>query len=82
LSSDIVELRRTRAVGPYRPITYVSCPIPDTPLFATPAGKTCYASVWETDAQFIDRVVSSKVAGRVFVGGLPPMPGTNIRMPI
>jgi hypothetical protein len=45
-------------------------------------GKYFRAVAWESDAQFIDRVVSDRMAGTAFVGGLPRLPGTNTRFPL
>jgi hypothetical protein len=82
LLGDLAQWRYVRALGPQRPTVRITGGIPGTPLFATLAGKTYRATAWETDSEFVDRVASEPVSGTLYVGGLPPMPGTNVLMPL
>jgi hypothetical protein len=82
LRNDLAELRQRRAVGHHRPVIIIHGGLPGPILHATAGGKTFRATAWETDPQFIDRVVSDRTPGVAFVGGLPPLPGTDVKMPI
>jgi hypothetical protein len=81
LSSDVAELRRSRAVGPHRPVVMIYGGLPGPILFARVADKLFRATAWESDAQFVDRVVSDRTAGTAFIGGLPPF-WPDTKMPI
>jgi hypothetical protein len=81
LLDDLHTWRRVRAIGPQRPIIRIKGGLPGTSLFATLKGRVYKATVWESDAEFVTRVASEGIPGTLFVGGLPPMPGTNVIMP-
>jgi hypothetical protein len=82
LRSDLVELRYRRAVGTTRPVIVIYGGLPGPILHATVGGKTFRATAFESDAMFIDRVVSDRTPGVAFIGGLPRLPGTATIMPI
>jgi hypothetical protein len=82
LRNDLVELRHRRAVGFHRPVVIIRGGLGGPILFARIANKIFRATAWESDAEFVSRVAGDRTPGVAFIGGLPPLPGTSVKMPI
>jgi hypothetical protein len=82
LRNDVAQLRTARAIGVHRPVITIHGGLPGPILSARIANKVFRWTAWESEAEFINRVVSDRTAGVTYIGGLPPLPGTRVRIPI
>jgi hypothetical protein len=82
LHSDLAELRAVRAVGPTRPVIVIHGGLPGPILFARIANKIFRWTAWESEDQFIDRVVSDPTPGVAYIGGLGRLSGTSTIFPV